>query len=146
MLNLLRIFQSLQFQKVTRLVFSQLMQVCLSNIVTIICLNIFHSIGEMSGHTGLNPRERHMMKPTQFFLYHKMDGQYLTTSSDKETRTFYNLDIQHSYKHSEFITLAGRFDDLMVVTVPSRDKFWFKDVYAKGVGLIYYENKSQKGL
>jgi len=67
-------------------------------------------------------------------------------TSDKGTRTFYNLDIQHSYKHSEFVTLAGKFDDLMVVTVPDGDKFWFKDVYAKGVGLIYHEHKSPKGL
>ncbi len=67
-------------------------------------------------------------------------------TSDKGTKTFYNLGIQQSFKHSEFITLAGRFDDLMVVTVPGGDKFWFKDVYAKGVGLIYHEHNSPKGL
>lgn len=58
---------------------------------------------------------------------------------------FYTQGVQKDFKKSEFTTPAGKFNDLMVITVPENDKFWFKDVYAKNVGLIYHEHKSAKG-
>lgn len=59
---------------------------------------------------------------------------------------FYTPEVQKSFKRSQFSTPAGKFNDLMVVTIPKTNGFWFKDVYAKGVGLIYHEQKSPKGV
>jgi hypothetical protein len=67
-------------------------------------------------------------------------------SSEKGMQPLYNTEIQTSFKKSEFLTPAGKFDDLMIVTIPRTDKFWFEDIYAKGVGLIYHEHKSPKGV
>ena len=66
-------------------------------------------------------------------------------SKDGQVQTFYTSDTQVSFIKSKFERPAGRFDDLMVITVPKNDRFWFKDVYAKGVGLIYHEHTSSKG-
>jgi hypothetical protein len=60
--------------------------------------------------------------------------------------SFYTPEIQKIFKRSQFSTPAGRFNDLMIVTIPKTDGFWFKDVYAKGVGLIYHEQESPKGV
>ncbi len=67
-------------------------------------------------------------------------------SSEKGMQPLYNTEIQRSFKRSEFLTPAGKFDDLMIVTIPRTGKFWFEDVYAKGVGLIYHEHQSSKGV
>lgn len=67
-------------------------------------------------------------------------------SSEKGVQAFYTPEIQKSFKKSKFLTPAGKFDDLMVITIPRTDKFWFKDVYARGVGLIYHEHQSPKGI
>jgi hypothetical protein len=66
-------------------------------------------------------------------------------SSKNGVGDFYTQDIQKDFKKSEFSTPAGKFNDLMIVTVPENDRFWFKDVYAKGVGLIFHQHKSPKG-
>jgi hypothetical protein len=67
-------------------------------------------------------------------------------SSEKGIGAFYTPEVQKSFKKGEFSTPAGKFNDLMVVTIPKNDKFWFKDVYARGVGLIYHEQQSPKGI
>jgi hypothetical protein len=69
----------------------------------------------------------------------------LLVSTNEEVRTFYTPDVQKSFEKTEFKTPAGKFDDLLIITIPENDVFWFKDVYAKGVGLIYHEHKSPKG-
>lgn len=66
-------------------------------------------------------------------------------SSKNGVGDFYTQDIQKDFKKSEVSTPAGKFNDLMIVTVPENDRFWFQDVYAKGVGLIFHEHKSPKG-
>jgi hypothetical protein len=67
-------------------------------------------------------------------------------SSEKGMQAFYTPEVQKSFKKSKFSTPAGKFDDLMIITIPRTDKFWFKDVYARGVGLIYHEHQSPKGI
>lgn len=67
-------------------------------------------------------------------------------SSEKGIGVFYTPEVQKSFKEVEFSTPAGKFNDLMVVTIPKTDKFWFKDVYARGVGIIYHEQQSPKGI
>jgi hypothetical protein len=69
----------------------------------------------------------------------------LLVSTNEEVRTFYTPDVQKSFEKTEFKTPAGKFDDLLIITIPENDVFWFKDVYAKGVGLIYHEHKYPKG-
>ncbi len=69
----------------------------------------------------------------------------ILVSTDEEVKTFYTPDVQKSFEKTEFTTPAGKFYDLLIVTIPENDVFWFKDVYAKGVGLIYHEHKSPKG-
>ncbi len=67
-------------------------------------------------------------------------------SSGRGIGAFYSPEVQKSFKKAEFSTPAGKFNDLMIVTIPKNDKFWFKDVYARGVGLIYHEQQSAKGV
>jgi len=69
----------------------------------------------------------------------------ILVSTDEEVKTFYTPDVQKRFEKTEFTTPAGKFHDLLIVTIPQNDVFWFKDVYAKGVGLIYHEHKSPKG-
>lgn len=59
-------------------------------------------------------------------------------------KPFYTQNVQKSFSKSTFSTPAGKFIDLMYITVPKSDKFWFKDVYARGVGLVYHEHKNHK--
>ena len=70
----------------------------------------------------------------------------ILVSTDDEVKTFYTPDVQKSLEKTELTTPAGKFHDLLVVTIPDNDVFWFKDIYAKGVGLIYHEHKSPKGI
>ena len=72
-------------------------------------------------------------------------GQLIISSKKGGLRTFYNKSVIKSFISEEFETPAGKFNDLMIVTVPENSKFWFKDIYAKDVGLIYHEHKSAKG-
>ena len=67
-------------------------------------------------------------------------------SSEKGVQSFYTDDVGLNLDKSQFSTPAGMFDDLMVATLPENGQFWFKDVYAKGIGLIYHERKSPKGV
>jgi hypothetical protein len=69
----------------------------------------------------------------------------ISVSSRNGIADFYTQQIQREFRKSEFSTPAGKFNDLMVVSVPENGQFWFKDVYAKGVGLIFHEHKSPKG-
>lgn len=69
----------------------------------------------------------------------------ILVSTNEQVRTFYTPEVQERFEKTEFKTPAGKFDDLFIVTIPENDVFWFKDVYAKGVGLIYHEHKSPKG-
>ena len=69
----------------------------------------------------------------------------ILVSTDEEVKSFYTPDVRKSFEKREFDTPAGKFHDLLIVTIPENDVFWFKDVYAKGVGLIYHEHKSPKG-
>lgn len=72
-------------------------------------------------------------------------GQLMISSKEGGLRTFYNNSVIKTFISQEFETPAGKFKDLMIVTVPENSKFWFKDIYAKNVGLIYHEHKSEKG-
>jgi len=72
-------------------------------------------------------------------------GQLLISSKEGGLRTFYNNSVIKTFISQEFETPAGIFKDLMIVTLPENSEFWFKDIYAKNVGLIYHEHKSEKG-
>ncbi len=69
----------------------------------------------------------------------------ILVSTDEEVKTFYTPDVQKSFEKMEFETPAGKFDDILIITIPENDVFWFRDVYARGVILIYHEHKSPKG-
>ncbi|MGH7806641.1 MAG: hypothetical protein ACRENT_00950 [Thermodesulfobacteriota bacterium] len=69
----------------------------------------------------------------------------ISVSSGNGVADFYTQQIQREFKKSAFSTPAGKFNDLMVVSVPENGGFWFKDIYAKGVGLIFHEHRSPKG-
>ncbi len=59
--------------------------------------------------------------------------------------TFYNSDAVTEFPDSGVTTPAGRFDKVMVVSIPEGGEFWFRDVYAKGVGLVLHEHRSPRG-
>ncbi|MDA2920013.1 hypothetical protein MYX76_11065 [Desulfobacterota bacterium AH_259_B03_O07] len=69
----------------------------------------------------------------------------ILVSYDGSVKNFYTPEVERNLVKRDFSTPAGKFNDLMVVTIPKNEKFWFMDVYAKGVGLIYHEHESPKG-
>src|SRR3990167_6877935 len=72
-------------------------------------------------------------------------GGDILVSSKGGIKTFYNTDAVIEFPKEPYRTPAGVFDGVMVVTVPEGRDFWFRDVYAKGVGLVSHEQKSEKG-
>jgi hypothetical protein len=72
-------------------------------------------------------------------------GGDILVSSKGGIKTFYNTDALIEFPKEPYSTPAGVFDGVMVVTVPEGGDFWFRDVYAKGVGLVLHEQKSEKG-
>ncbi|HSE83185.1 MAG TPA: hypothetical protein VLB01_01395 [Thermodesulfobacteriota bacterium] len=66
-------------------------------------------------------------------------------SSDGGMQDFYTPEIPKVFQESDFLTPAGKFNDLMIVSDTMPNGFWFKDVYAREVGLVYHEHKSPKG-
>ncbi len=83
----------------------------------------------------------------KYNLGFKIDGagNLLVSSKDGISR-FYTDEVVFEEKKAPFVVDAGKFDQLLVVTIPKKENgFWFKDVYAKGVGLIYHERTSGRG-
>lgn len=72
------------------------------------------------------------------------DGALLV-STKSGIRPFYNEDVKIREKNESYNVEAGEFSEVLIVTMPDKDKFWFKDVYAKGVGLIYHKHGSPSG-
>lgn len=70
-------------------------------------------------------------------------GIYVTSKGGM--KTFYSPDVITEYDTSAVNTPAGSFNELMIVTIPDGGPFWFRDVYAKGVGLVFHEHRSHKG-
>lgn len=72
-------------------------------------------------------------------------GGDIFISSGGGIKTFYNPGAVTEFPKGPVSTPAGTFSEVMVVTVPEGGDFWFRDVYAKGVGLVLHEQKSEKG-
>lgn len=72
------------------------------------------------------------------------DGN-LMTSSKSGIRSFYNDSVKIENSANSFSVEAGTFSNVLIVSIPKNDKFWFTDIYAKNVGLIYHEHHSTKG-
>ncbi|MEQ9619798.1 MAG: hypothetical protein RIG61_11595 [Deltaproteobacteria bacterium] len=70
-------------------------------------------------------------------------GIYVTSKGGM--KTFYSPEVVTEYDTSAVNTPAGSFNELMIVTIPEGGPFWFRDVYAKGVGLVFHEHKSLRG-
>ncbi len=65
--------------------------------------------------------------------------------SDNRQAPFYTSQVDRGFRKEGLATPAGQFDDLLQVTSRNGAKFWFRDIYARGVGLIYHEHKTPKG-
>jgi hypothetical protein len=74
-----------------------------------------------------------------------LPGGEIMTTSQGETKPFYTEDVVIEYPKETVTTPAGEFSDLLVVTIAEGGPFWFKDVYARGVGLVYHEHESARG-
>lgn len=61
------------------------------------------------------------------------------------TKTFYTPDVERDFIRKKIVTPAGTFEDVMVMSVEKGGKFWFRDVYARGVGLVLHEQISPDG-
>ena len=72
-------------------------------------------------------------------------GGDIFIASGGEIETFYSPDVVTEFPGTGAETPAGKFGEVMVVSMPEGGAFWFRDVYAKGVGLISHEQKSGKG-
>ncbi len=66
----------------------------------------------------------------------------LLVLSDAHQMEFYPKDVEKRFVKKKFSTPAGTFTDLLLITAPPGSKIAFKDVYAKGVGLVYHEHGS----
>lgn len=72
-------------------------------------------------------------------------GGTLLISTKKGVRQFYTDTVLMDIDKKPFEVKAGKFKDVLVVESSQNSQFQFKDVYAKGVGLIYHEHESPKG-
>jgi hypothetical protein len=72
-------------------------------------------------------------------------GGEIFISSKGGVGTFYSPDVVTEFPEEPVATPAGVFKGVMVVTMPGGGDFWFRDVYARGVGLISHEQNSRKG-
>ena len=72
-------------------------------------------------------------------------GGEIFVASRGGVETFYSPDVSTAFPETGSETPAGKFGKVMVITMPEGGAFWFRDVYAKGVGLISHEQKSAKG-
>lgn len=73
------------------------------------------------------------------------DEGKLLTSSKEGIKSFYNDSVTRNTVNQEVKVEAGTFNDLLIVSIPENEKFWFRDIYARNVGLIYHEHHSPKG-
>jgi len=72
------------------------------------------------------------------------DGELLVRAGSS-TKTFYTPDVVRDFIRKKVVTPAGTFEDVMVVSIEEGGKFWFRDVYARGVGLVLHEQRSPDG-
>lgn len=72
-------------------------------------------------------------------------GGELLISSGGVIKTFYTPDVRTEIQKGPVSTPAGEFSNVIVATIPEGGDFWFRDVYAKGVGLVTHEQHSRKG-
>jgi len=72
------------------------------------------------------------------------DGEILVRTGSS-TNTFYTADVVRDFIRKKVVTPAGTFEDVMVVSNAEGAKFWFRDVYARGVGLVLHEQRSPEG-
>lgn len=73
-------------------------------------------------------------------------GGELLVTSEGTVSSFYNDEVTTSFPEETVETPGGEYEKAMVVTIPEDKKFWFRDVYVKGVGLVYHEHKTPKGV
>lgn len=58
---------------------------------------------------------------------------------------FYPKSVKINYQKKSFKIKAGKFKNVLIISSRSDSPITFKDVYAKGIGLIYHEHSSPKG-
>ena len=76
----------------------------------------------------------------------RIDGNGdLLVSTNQGMKPFYNDNVKITRENEPFKVGAGEFNQLLVVTIPRTGSFWFRDIYARGVGLIYHEQESAYG-
>lgn len=69
-------------------------------------------------------------------------GELLVTSGGVVS-SFYTEEVIVQFPEDLVETPEGNFEDAMVVTIAKGDDFWFRDIYLKGVGLVYHERKNK---
>lgn len=74
-----------------------------------------------------------------------LPGGEIMATSQGETKPFYTDDVVIEFEDETVKTPAGEFGDLLIVTIPKGGPFWFRDVYARGVGLVSHEHASGRG-
>lgn len=73
-------------------------------------------------------------------------GGYIHVSSESGNRPFYTPDVLVIYPKETYKSGATEFSDIMVVRSSDKSNIEFKDIYARDVGLIYHEHKTDKGI
>jgi len=73
-------------------------------------------------------------------------GGHIHVSSENGNRPFYTPDVLVSYKKEPYKSGTFEFSEIMVVTSSENSNIEFKDIYAKDVGLIYHEHKTNEGV
>ena len=73
-------------------------------------------------------------------------GGELLFTSEGVVKSFYDDKVTTSFPEEAVATPGGKFEQAMVVTRLENKNFWFRDVYVKGVGLVFHEHKTPKGV
>ncbi len=71
-------------------------------------------------------------------------GELLVTNKGVVS-SFYSDQVTKSFPRDTVETPGGKYDQAMLVTMPEDKEFWFRDVYVKGVGLVFHEHKTPEG-
>ena len=69
-------------------------------------------------------------------------GGELFVTNQGHVSSFYGNETTTSFPEGTYKTPAGNFSGVMLVTMPEGKDFWFRDVYVKGVGLVFHEHKT----
>lgn len=72
-------------------------------------------------------------------------GGELLVTNEGVVSSFYSDQVTTSFPEDNVETPWGKYSQAMLVAMPEDKEFWFRDVYVKGVGLVFHEHRTPEG-